>query len=217
MSTQTVNKISILIVDDHPLLRMGTRTLLEKIPDFCVVGEAGDEDEARKLLDKFHPTILLLDLVMPDFSPSIFEKWVQENYPETVTLVFTAHHQVAYLANMMDAGAAGYLDKKMEGSDLAISIRRAARGESLFDEQQMLLARYWHEVVEEKWNSLSERERQILCLLADGVSNKDMASHLQIRQKTVEKHLEKIYQKLEVDSRAKAVLWGVRHRGDFPY
>jgi DNA-binding NarL/FixJ family response regulator len=217
MFTEALDKISIMIVDDHPALRMGIRTILEKVSEFCVVGEAGDGEEARKLLAELYPRIVLLDLVMPDFSPAIFEKWVREHYPETITLVLTSHDRDAYLANMIDAGAAGYLKKEVNAEQLINSIKRAALGEKLFDQQQFARARHWHEDIENKWNSLSKRECQILYLLADGASNKDIASHLLISLKTVDKHLERIYQKLDVGCRAKAVVWGMKNRGDFPY
>lgn len=94
---------------------------------------------------------------------------------------------------------------------------RAASGENLYDEWQKNRARKWHEEVEKKWNSLSKRERQVLRLLADGLSNKDVSSKLSITVKTLDKHLEKIYQKLGVASRTEAVLWGKENVGDFPY
>src|SRR5690242_20375047 len=108
MALQHSKKISVLIVDDHPPLRAGVRAILEMTDDVFVVGEAGNGDEAGKLLTELRPNIILLDLKMPDFSPSAFEKWARENYPETITLVLTAHDRDAYLANMMDAGAAGF-------------------------------------------------------------------------------------------------------------
>jgi DNA-binding NarL/FixJ family response regulator len=217
MTSQHTKKISVLIVDDHPPLRAGVRAMLEKTPDIYVVGEAGNGDDAENLLVKLRPNIILLDLKMPGFSPAAFEKWARENYPETVTLVLTAHDRDAYLANMIDAGAAGYLDKEARSGRLIAAIRRAASGENLFDEQQKKRAQRWREEVEKKWNSLSEREKQVLRLLAEGANNKDISSKLQISSKTVDKHLEKIYHKLGVSSRAETVLWAVEHMGDFPY
>lgn len=217
MSTQAEKKISVLIVDDHPPLRAGVRAMLERTNDIYVVGEAGNGDDAKKLLDEQRPNIILLDLKMPNFSPSAFEKWARENYPETITLVLTAHDRDAYLANMMDAGAVGYVDKDARVEQLIEAIRRAASGETLFDEQQKRRAQKWHEGVEKKWNSLSERERQILWFMMDGASNKEIALKLSISNSTVEKHLERIYQKLEATSRIEAVLWGKENMGDFPY
>lgn len=217
MSTQATKKISVLIVDDHPPLRAGVRAMIEKTDDIYVVGEAGNGEDAKELLDTLHPNIILLDMKMPDFSPSVFEKWARENYPETITLVLTAHDRDAYLANMMDAGAVGYLDKDARAEQLIDAIRRAASGESLFDEHQKRRAQRWHEDVEKKWNSLSERERQILRLMANGASNKEISAKLSVAESTVEKHLERIYEKLGVSVRAKAVIWGIENCMDFPY
>jgi DNA-binding NarL/FixJ family response regulator len=217
MSTQAEKKTSVLVVDDHLPLRTGVRAMLEKTDDIYVIGEAGNGSEAEKLLDRLRPDIILLDLKMPNFSPSAFEKWARDNYPETITLVLTAHDRDACLASMMDAGAVGYLDKDMRGDQLIKAIRRAASGESLFDEQQKRRAQKWHEDVEKKWNSLSERERQILRLMAEGASNKEISSKSSVAESTVEKHLERIYQKLEVTSRPKAIIWGIQNCMDFPY
>lgn len=217
MTAQIPRKISVLLVDDHPSLRAGVRAMLERTSDIYVVGEAGDGSEAEKMLDALRPNIILLDLKIPGFSPSVFEKWARENYPETLTLVLTAHDRDAYLASMMDAGAVGFLDKETKAEQLINAIRRVASGENLYDEWQKNRARQWHEEVEKKWNSLSQRERQVLRLLADGLSNKDVSSKLSITVKTLDKHLEKIYQKLGVASRTEAVLWGKENMGDFPY
>ena len=217
MSTHAIGKITVLIVNDHPLLRAGIRAILEKTSDIDVVGEAGGGDDAGKLLEDLHPPVILLDPKMPGFSASAFVKWARDNYPETITLVLTAHDRDAYLANMMDANAVGYFDIDVRAEQLIGAIRRAASGGRLFDEQQKRRAQKWHEDVEKKWNSLSERERQILRLMADGASNKEISSKLNLAESTVEKHLEKIYEKLGVTSRPKAVLWGIKNCMDFPY
>jgi CheY-like chemotaxis protein len=122
MTTPKSNKISVLIVDDHPPLRAGVRVRLEKAPYICVVGEAGNGDDAKKILAELRPKIVLLDLKMPNFSPADFEKWARENYPETVPLVLTGHDRDAYLSTMLAAGAAGYLDKTLRAGQLISSI-----------------------------------------------------------------------------------------------
>ena len=217
MSTQSIKDISVLIVDDHPSLRVGVRAMLEKTRDIYVIGEAESGEDAKTLLGKLRPNIILLDLKMPGFSPAAFEKWARENYPETITLVLTAHDRDAYLANMMDAGAVGYLNKEARSGQLIEAIRRAALGESLFDEKQKKRVAKWREEVEKKWHSLSEREKQVLRRMADGQGNKAIASGMGITAKTVDKHVEKIYEKLGVTSRSKAILWGSENAGDFPY
>jgi len=213
--TQRKKIIRILIADDHPPTVQGVRSILDKAPDIEIVGETTDGNQIKRLVADLHPDVLLLDLVMPDFSPMEFEKWVRENYSETITLVLTAHDRDAYLAGMMEAGAAGYLDKKLRAGQLISSIRRAARGEVLFDKEQIERARRWREEVEARWESLSEREREVLQLLTEGKDNKTIAASLEIAGNTIEKHLTNIYKKLDVTSRMEAVLWWLEKGGDF--
>ena len=217
MAAQSERKISVLLVDDHPPIRAGIRAMIEKTQDLYVAGEAQDGDEARRLLEELRPDVILLDLVMPGFSPSAFERWARENYPKTITLVLTSHDRDAYLASMMEAGAAGYLDKRIRAEQLIEAIRRAVSGQTLFDDHQKLRAQRWHEDIEKKWNSLSKREREILRLLAVGATNKYISKELQITPKTVERHLEKVYRKLGVSSRAEAALWGNEHVRDITH
>ena len=136
-------EITVLLADDHPLALEGVRSILNEAPDIKIVGETQDGNEIKQLVEKLRPNILLLDLKMPNLSPVELEKWVREHYPETITLVLTSHDCDSYLADMMDAGAAGYLDKKLKGNDLIAAIRRAARGEFLFDKEQMERAQKW--------------------------------------------------------------------------
>jgi DNA-binding NarL/FixJ family response regulator len=201
------NRISVLIVDDHPPMRTGLCTMLNKTPDIFVCGEAGSGKEAEELLERLHPKIILLDLIMPDFSPFTFERWARENFPETITLVLTAHDRDVYLANMMQAGAVGYLGKSTKADQLIDAIRKAVRGEILFDELQFMRARGWDEDVKRKWESLTDHERHVLHQVGGGKNNKQIASNLSVNTKTVEKHLTNIYQKLGVTSRAETIVW----------
>lgn len=207
--------ITVLVADDHPLALEGVRSILGKASDIKIVGEVQDGNEIKGLVAKLRPRILLLDLRMPNLSPVELEKWVQKNYPETITLVFTAHHQIAYLADMMDAGAAGYLDKKLQGDHLIASIRRAAGGELLYDKEQIEQARQWRKEVTVKRESLSTREREALLLLAEGQDNHAIAATLGISINTVEKHLKSLYKKLGVTSRAEAIHWWMEKGTDF--
>ena len=217
MSAQFEKKISVLIVDDHPATRAGIRAMIEKAKDMVVAGEAENGEEACRLLDELRPNIVLLDLVMPGFSATAFEKWARAKYPETTTLVLTGHHREAYLAGMIEAGAAGYLEKNVSEEDLLNALRLAARGEYLISEEQKASAHRWRADIEKKWHSLSEREREILRLLALGATNKFISKKLQIAPTTAEKHLARIYKKLAVTSRAEAALWGSEHGRDFEY
>ena len=215
MPTRSTKIITILIADDHEMTRKGIRKFLSHASDMKVVGEASNEDQIKQLVEKLHPRILLLDLVMPNFSPSQCERWIRNNYPETITLVLTAHDRDAYLSGMMDAGAAGYLDKKLHVGQLISAIRHAAHGETVFTKEQFERARRWREDVIAKWESLSEREREILQHLTEGEENKTIGQLLGITVNTVEKHLENIYKKLGVNSRTEAIHWWVEKITDF--
>jgi len=201
--------ITVLIADDHEVTRQGIRYFLDQTPDIDVVGEAQDGDEIKQLVADLRPQILLLDLIMPNLSPSELEKWVRTDYPETITLVLTAHDRDAYLSSMIKAGVAGYLDKRLRAGQLISAIRRAAHGEFIIDRNQLERARRWREDVSRKWESLSPREREVLQLLTEGTKNKRIADSLGITVKTVQKHLENIYQKLGVTSRAEAIHWWI--------
>lgn len=215
MPTQRQRIITILIADDHPAWIEGVRAIIHQVPDMHVVGEVGDGDQIKQKVSELQPDILLLDLIMPNHRPADFEKWVRENYPEVVTLVLTAHNRDAYLAGMMEAGAAGYLDKKMRANDLLAAIRRAACGGFLFDEEQIEKARRWRKAVTAKWESLSDREREVLQLLTEGQDNNAITASLGISINTVEKHLKNLYKKLDVTSRTEAVHWWVEKGTDF--
>jgi DNA-binding NarL/FixJ family response regulator len=207
--------ITVLIANDHPGWIAGVRSIIHKAPDMHVVGEAQKGDQIKQKVAELKPDILLLDLVMPNHDPTEVEKWVRQNYPEIITLVLTAHHRDAYVAGMMDAGAAGYLDKKLKANDLLAAIRRAARGEYLYDKEQIERAKRWREEVTAKWESLSKREREVLQLLTEGQDNHAIATSLGISINTVEKHLKNIYKKLGVTSRTEAVHWWTEKGTDF--
>jgi len=212
MLTDKENKtITLLIADDHPALRAGLRVLFEESPDIQIIGEAQDSFDVQRLVAELNPQILLLDLKMPGISAAEIEKWVRLNHPETITLVLTGHDRDAYLAGMMAAGAVGYLDKKETAERLINAIRRAARGETLFDEKQIARVLHWRETVEKKWERLTTRERQILGLLAQGANNKAIAKKLFITSKTVEYHITHILEKLALGTRQEAEAWVLKH------
>jgi len=144
--------ITVLIADDHYMTREGIRSILGRAHDIEIIGEAEEGEEIKQKVAELRPRILLLDLHMPNLTPAQLEKWVRTNYPETITLVLTGHDRKAYrsgmlLTEMMDAGVSGYLEKSIRSEQLIASIRRAAHGESLFDQDQIERARRWREEV----------------------------------------------------------------------
>lgn len=208
--------ITLIFADDHVVARAGIRTILSQAPDIKILGEAENGADVVELVKKFHPQVLLLDLKMPGPPTSEIEKWVRAHSPETVTLVLTAHDRDAYLAAMMDSGAVGLIDKNDSVERLIESIRRAACGEILFDKQQLGRAQRWRETAGKKWNSLTERERQVLKLLVQGFDRADTAARLEITPRTVDYHIANILKKLDVKSHKDAVCWFHRYISDDP-
>ena len=213
MITQN-KKITVLLADDHPLARAGIRTLLAQAEDMEIVGEAKDGFEVQGLVTKLRPQVLLLDLKMPGPRSFEIEKWVRENYPETITLVLTAYDRDSYLAVMMDAGVAGYLSKEESEDRLIAAIRRAVRGEILFDKAQYARADQWRENIGEKLKKLTDREHEVLKLLAKGMDSQAISTTLGIRPKTVSFHITNLLSKLQLKSRQEATIWALKHLSD---
>ena len=205
------NIITVLLADDHPATRAGIRTILSGTPDIQVIGEAEDGFQVEKMIAELHPNILLLDLVMPGPTPSQLEKQVRINYPETTTLVLTSHDRDAYLASMMDAGAVGFLSKTETGERLISAIRHAISGTSLFTEEQFERALRWRHEAGEKWENLTNRERQTLRLIVEGCDNKCIAEALGVVVKTAAFHVTNVLKKLDVKSRHEATVWAHRY------
>jgi NarL family two-component system response regulator LiaR len=208
------SSISVLLADDHEVTRTGLRSILESAPDIEVIGEAIDGDQARKLVEKLNPDVLLLDLKMPGLPSYEVEKWVRQHYPEVITLILTAHDRDFYLANMMEAGASGYLSKNDRAEKLVAAIRRAVRGEILFTNEQYKRVHQWNEQVGKKWDSLTNRERQTLRLLVQGLDNAQIAAELGVADRTSAFHVSNVMHKLGVNSRQEAIGWAVKHIPD---
>lgn len=163
--------------------------------------------EAQELVAKFCPDILLLDLIMPGLRPAELEKWVRTNYPDTVTLVLTAHDRQVYLAEMVEAGVAGFMTKEQPPDRLLQAIRRAGRGQIVLSQEQLTQAQDWRIKIGKRWESLTKRERQVLQLLADGLDNAAIAKVLGVTPKTAAYHVTNILSKLDVSSRLEAAVW----------
>jgi DNA-binding NarL/FixJ family response regulator len=204
--------ISVLIADDHPTTRVGIRAALAEESDIEVIGEAESGSEAMELVAELRPDILLLDLVMPGPQPYEVEGWVRANYPETTTLVLTAHDRDCLLAKMVKAGVKGFVTKEESTGVLVHAIRQAARGDVVLTGDQLSRAESWQAEVGERWGMLTGQERKVLKLLASGQSTQAIADLLSIARTTVRTHVWNIVGKLGVKSRAGAIHWAWRHR-----
>lgn len=209
--------IRVLLVDDHTLFRSGIKALLQRQEDFEVVGEAGDGLEGLKRAKSLQPDVVLLDLHMPGIGGREAVKLLSEEVPACNVLLLTVSEDAEDLIETIRAGARGYLLKNIETDFLLNAIRSAARGESVVSPQMtgklMMGVRMSKEGVaqEDDKEKLSPREKEIIALLAKGVSNKEMANTLNVAESTVKIHVQNILKKLHLTSRVQAAVYAVEH------
>jgi DNA-binding NarL/FixJ family response regulator len=211
-----MNKIKVIIADDHVLFREGTRSLIDHEKDMEVVGEASDGEEAINLVTKLHPHVVLMDISMPKVNGIEATRRIKEDFPSTAVLILTAYDNDQYIVALLEAGAAGYLLKNVSGSDLVNAIRAVYAGEAVLHPgiAQKVFSRLGSagRGAEESVQlaELSEREMEILKLAAKGMSNQDIATQLYLSRRTVQAHLANIFRKMDVGSRTEAVLQALR-------
>jgi DNA-binding NarL/FixJ family response regulator len=201
-----VQEISCLIVDDHEVVREGVRLSLSRAPLIRVVGEASDGETAIDLAERRRPDVVIMDVRMPGMDGLEATKVISERMPDVSVLIFTAFSERSLLTRSIDSGAKGYVLKEAPHETLVRAIEKVANGESFIDPALMpafLMSRDREEM-------LTAREREILQLLADGMSNADVAERLFISQETVKSHVRHILAKLEADTRTHAVAIALR-------
>jgi len=202
--------ISVLIADDHPFVRHGLRTYLETLDDLEVVGEASDGAEAVELAGQLLPEVVLMDLVMPELDGVQATRAIRAASPATKVIVLTSFDDDEKVFPAIKAGAAGYLLKDVHPTELAEAVRKASRGEALL--APSVAARLMQEVSGERPPAagLTERELEVLRLIARGMSNKLIARELVVSEKTVKTHVSNILAKLHLADRTQAALYAVR-------
>jgi DNA-binding NarL/FixJ family response regulator len=201
--------IRVLVVDDHTIVRDGLVQLLAAAPDLEVVGSAGDGAAAVELAAEHRPEIVVMDLSMPGMSGIEATRLIGKRSPGSQVLVLTSFVDRDRVVEALDAGAIGYLLKDAEPAELISAIRSAARGESPLDPRAartMLSAQRATGPLE----SLTDREREVLGLVADGLPNKQIARQLGISEKTVKAHLTSAFRTIGVDDRVQAGIWARR-------
>jgi len=203
-----VDKIRLLIVDDHPVVRDGLHGMLDGQPDFEVVGEAGDGVEAVILVETLKPDIILMDLRMPVMDGVAALGEIKARSPQVQVLVLTTYDSDADILPAIEAGAAGYLLKDSSRQELYDGIRAAARGETVL--APAVAARLVGKMRAPAEEQLSSREVEVLQLVAEGKSNGEIAAQLHISQATVKSHLVNIFGKLGVSDRTAAVTAALR-------
>lgn len=213
-----MNKIRILIADDHGIVRKGLRLQLEQHKDFQVVGEAVDGREAIRLADELKPDVVIIDIAMPNLNGIEATTQLVKKNPRLGVIVLSMHSDESYLTRTLAAGAKGYLLKDSADVDLYRAVEVVAQGKPFFSPAiaNTLLEDYMRQLqqrgLQDSYDLLTDREKEILQLLAEGRSNKEVAAALDLSTSTVETHRTHIMQKLDLHSSADIVLYAVRKK-----
>ncbi|HKV86325.1 MAG TPA: response regulator transcription factor [Ktedonobacterales bacterium] len=206
--------ITVMMVDDHAIVRQGVRAFLETQPDLVVAGEAGSGQEAVHLAGELAPDVVLMDLIMPGMDGVETTRLLKQVSPRSQVIVLTSYHEDEHIFPAIRAGALSYLLKDVAPPELADAIRKAARGEAVLHPR--VAARVVQELHGAKrdtfnpFTELSERELEVLKLIAGGASNEEIAGKLIISEKTVKSHVSNILSKLHVADRTQAAVYAWR-------
>jgi two-component system response regulator NreC len=213
-----VKKIRIILADDHGIVRKGLRFLLERQGGMEVVGEAADGREAVALAEELHPNVIVMDIAMPRLNGIDATGQVVRRHPEIGVIILSMHSDEEYLVRALSAGAKGYLLKDSAEVDLIRAIEAVSQGRPFFSPaiSRTLLEDYLRQLqqrgVQDSYDLLSDREKEVLQLLAEGKSNKDVATLLELSPYTIETHRTHIMQKLNLHNTAELVLYAVRKK-----
>ena len=213
-----MNKVQILIADDHGIVRKGLRLQLEQSPDFQVVGEAADGREAVRMTEELKPDVVLMDIAMPNLNGIQATAQIVKRSPRTAVIILSMHSDESYLIRTLAAGAKGYLLKDTAEVDLYRAVQVVAQGKSFFSPAiaNTLLEDYMRQLqqrgLQDSYDLLTDREKEIFQLLAEGKSNKEVATTLNLSTSTVETHRTRLMQKLDLHSSAEIVLYAVRKK-----
>jgi two-component system response regulator NreC len=209
-------KLRLLLADDHTVVRQGLRKVLEDRPDWEVVAEAGDGREAVRLAEEHKPDVAILDVAMPLLNGIEAARQMTKRVPATRILVLSMHADEAYVTQILQAGATGYLLKDSADVDLIQAVAAVAQGKSFFSPAiaRVMLDDYVRQPREkgftDRYETLSGREREIFQLIAEAKTNKEIAALLNVSPSTVETHRAHIMEKLDLHSAAEIVLYAVR-------
>ena len=211
-----MSSLRILLADDHTVVRQGLRKVLEECPQWQVVAEAGDGREAVRQAEELKPDVAIIDVAMPLLNGIEATRQIVRRSPGTRVLVLSMHSDEAYVNQILKAGATGYLLKDSADVDLLQGVDAVSRGKSFFSPgiAKVMLDDYVRQLADkgitDRYESLSEREREIFQLIAEGKANKEIAALLSISPSTVETHRARIMEKLDLHSAAEIVLYAVR-------
>jgi DNA-binding NarL/FixJ family response regulator len=208
-------RIRVLLVDDHAVVRRGLRGFFELQDDILIVGEAQDGAQAVAMVEQHAPDVVLMDLLMPVMDGIAATAEIKSRFPDVEVVALTSFIEEERVTAALEAGATGYLLKDADADDVAVAVRRAHAGEVHLDPQvaRMLARRIRSRRDDEPAReALTEREREVLSLVAKGHSNKEIASILDITERTARTHVSNILGKLDLASRTQAALWAIEHK-----
>jgi len=197
--------ITVLLVDDHGLVRRGFRRMLEDEPGIQVVGEASDGNDAVEAAARLHPAVVVMDFALPSMNGAVATRCILKARPETAVLILSMHSEPTYVRTCLDAGARGYLLKNAMDLELVDAVKRVAAGERVLDQRLGSLAER-----EEDAPSLTTRELEVLQLIVLGKSNKEIAGVLGLSANTVAVHRANIMQALDIHNTAELVVYAIR-------
>ncbi|MBI3577917.1 MAG: response regulator transcription factor [Ignavibacteriales bacterium] len=214
-----MDKIRILLADDHALIRSGIATLLQGNADFSIIGEAKDGEEAVQKAKELSPDVVVIDLSMPKLSGVEATKIIKKKYPNIRVLVLTMHENEEYVYQILKSGAGGYVLKSAGKEELSAAIRAVARGEKFFSPRvsQIMAEGYLRRAEEDELKGrqddapLTRREKEILALVANGLTNQQIADQLYISPRTVDTHRTNIMQKLDIHDVVNLVRYAIEH------
>lgn len=213
-----MSKLRILVADDHSIVRHGLRFVLERQADIEVVGEAIDGRDVVRLTEELHPDVIVMDIGMPQLNGLEATAQIVKRNPDVAVIILSMHADEVYLVRALTSGVKGYVVKGSLDQDLVGAVRSVASGKCFFSPEiaQMLADSYTRQLqqkeVQDSYDLLTEREREILQLLAEGRSNKEAAAILNVSPYTVETHRTHIMQKLNLHNRAEIALYAVRKK-----
>jgi NarL family two-component system response regulator LiaR len=207
----TSNEIKVLLVDDHTVVRSGLGAVLAISDDLKLIGEAADGEEAVRFCERTLPDVIIMDLLMPKMDGVAATKAIKERWPKVQIIALTSFKEKEYVEGALKAGAISYLLKNVSADELLNAVRKAAAGQSsLSPEAAQILIQKMNEPAQ-PGQDMTEREREILALMVEGLSNNGIAERLFVSQSTVKFHVSNVLSKLGVTSRTEAVALAVKH------
>lgn len=215
--TSKTQPVTVLIADDHEVVRVGLAALIDGNPDLSIVASAGSGREAVQQARRFRPDVAVLDIRMPGGSGVEACRTITTELPDTSVIMLTSHADSEALFDAIDAGASGYVLKRIGSGELVSAIRTVADGGSLLDSASttQVLARLRNARHMEEagaFTALTDRERRVLAHLSEGASNREIAARMDLAEKTVRNYVSSILAKLGLDSRSRAAAYAIEHR-----